>query len=529
MTAFDAAPPFALRRPQAEAAVTVAVGLLAAVGMVIAPQIALAGGCAVALMVAVFLHPPAAAYVLIGIGPLITGIDRGAVVPLLRPHEALLLLVSAPLVLRGVIRLASGRVRIRFTPLDASLVLMAAASSVVPLVWMVLRRRDISTDDLLYALTLWKFLGLYLVVRSTIRSLSELRKALWLSLTAGAIVGVVAILQSLELFGVPGLLATWYAPFGDETALEINRGTSLVASSFAVADVMTFNLVISVAMLLKGLGPRLPLLGLSGLFVLSCLASGQFSGVIALLVGLVVVGLVGRALTRGVLLAAPALALAGVVMQPVLERRLSGFQTSRGLPSSWLARLENLERFFWPELFRDYNWVFGVRPSARVPAPAVEWWRDWVWIESGHTWLLWNGGIPLFVAFFFFLLTGARHALRSCRRPDEVGVVATALLAALAVIAILTTFDPHLIMRGSGDMLFALLGLSFVGHGASRQESRSTPDGDGSGEEGEGPGSADAAAGAGSSGALAGGAASGRAGALRGRMRPSSTPSGFGP
>lgn len=511
MTALDASPPFAVRRRQAELAVAVAVGLVAAAGLVIAPRPAVAGGCALALMVAVFLYPPGAAYLVIGVGPLITGIDRGAVVPVLRPNEALLLLVSAPLIVRGVIRLASGRVRLRFTTLDASLVLMAAASSVVPLAWMVIRQREISTDDLLYALTLWKFLGLYLVVRCSVRTLSELRKALWLSLAAGAIVGLVAILQSLQLFGVPGLLATWYAPFGNESALEINRGTSLLASSFGVADVMTFNLAISVSMLLKGLGPRLPLIGLSSLFVLSCLASGQFSGVIALLVGLVVVGLVARRLTRGALMAAPAFVVAGAVMQPVLERRLSGFQTSRGLPSSWLARLENLERFFWPELFRDFNWVFGVRPSARVPAPAVEWWRDWVWIESGHTWLLWNGGIPLFLAFFFFLLAGARHGLRLCRRPDEVGITATALLAALAVIGVLTTFDPHLIMRGSGDMLFALLGLSFVGSVASAQERRSTPDAAVSGD------------------APSGGAASGGPGAWWGTTRPSSTPSGLGP
>ena len=464
-------------QPRRHVAVAVALGVAGAVGVAFAPELAVAAGIGVALMVAVFMHPPLAAYLVIGVAPLVTGIDRGSVLPVLRPNEALLLLVSAPLLVRGVVRLGTERVRIRFTTLDWSLVLLASASSVIPLTWMVLRDRPISTDDLLYALTLWKFLGLYLVVRCSVRTVAELRRALWLSLAAAAIVGVVAILQSLQLFGVPGLLANWYAPFGNESALEINRGTSLFASSFAVADVMTFNLAIAVAMLMRGLGPRLPMLGLSGLFLLSCLASGQFSGVIGLLVGLAVVGLVSRALTKGMLMAAPGLIVAGALMQPVIERRLSGFQTSRGLPSSWVARLDNLERFFWPELFRDYNWVFGVRPSSRVPAPAVEWWRDWVWIESGHTWLLWNGGIPLVAAFVFFLVAGVRHALRLCRRPDEVGVVATGLLAALAVVAVLTTFDPHLTMRGTGDLLFALLGLTFVRAGLSAQEAGSASDG----------------------------------------------------
>ena len=464
MTAIDASPRLLrLSRRTAGTVPAAAVGLVSAAVLVIAPNATLAAGCALAAMVAVFVHPPTAAYVLIAVGPLVAGIDRGALIPVARPNEALLVLVAVPLVLRGASCLAaSGTLRLRLTALDASLWLLALASSVWPLFWMTVRERSITIDDLLYALTLWKFLVVYLVVRASVRTVPQLRKCLWLSLGAAAIVGLVAILQSLHLFGVPQLLATWYAPFGDQHALEINRGTSLLASSFAVADVMTFNLAIAVAMIVKGIGPRLPLAGLSSLFLVGCVASGQFSGVIGLFVGLAVVGLVTRTLTRGALVAAPVLVVAGAVMQPVLERRINGFQTSRGLPSSWLARLDNLERFFWPELFRDFNWVFGVRPSARVPAPVAEWWREWVWIESGHTWLLWNGGIALLVAFVWFLVAAMRHGLRLCRRADEVGVAATALVAALAVIAVLTTFDPHLTMRGTGDLLFALLGLTFV-------------------------------------------------------------------
>jgi hypothetical protein len=174
------------------------------------------------------------------------------------------------------------------------------------------------------------------------------------------------------------------------------------------------------------------------------------------------VGWLTGTITRGALITAPALIGAGAVMQPVLKRRLSGFSTSQGLPSSWISRLDNLRRFFWPEL-AHYNWILGVRPSTRVPAPHAEWWRDWVWIESGHTWLLWNGGVPLFVSFIAFVWLGLRRTARLARRRlDAVGVAGIAAFSAVAVVAVLTTFDPHLTLRGTADLLFALLGLTFA-------------------------------------------------------------------
>ncbi len=158
----------------------------------------------------------------------------------------------------------------------------------------------------------------------------------------------------------------------------------------------------------------------------------------------------------------PVALMGGLVMQPVIERRLSGFQSGRGLPNSWLDRLENLRTYFWPELFSNFNFVLGVRPTARVPAPEV--WRQYVWIESGHTWLLWNGGIPLLAAFFVFLWISLRTTAHVSRASDDaVGVAATAAFAALVAVGVLMTLDPHLTLRGSADLLFALLALTAVG------------------------------------------------------------------
>lgn len=439
----------------------VGLGLLGLTAALIrVPVVTIAGVISILLVVAVVLHPPFGAYVLLATTPLIVGMDRGLVLPLLRPSEALGLLVGAALIARGVVRLASGeRLKVRATKIDGTLALVAFTSSVIPLLWMMLRGRTVSVDDALYALALWKFFAIYLIVRCSIRTEAQVRWCLWVSMGAASVVALIAILQALQLFGVPDLLAGYYAPFADEQALGINRGTSTLASSIATGDVMAFNLAISLGWLLRGGSPRALLVAAAGLFVVGGLASGQFSGVIALVVVVGALGLLTRRLGRIVLAMLPVALVSGLATQSVVERRLSGFDSAQGLPPSWLGRLENLRTYFWPELFSNFNFVLGVRPAARVPAPEV--WRQYVWIESGHTWLLWNGGIPLLVAFFVFLWTSLQVTARVGRaRFDAIGVAALASFASLVALAVLMVLDPHLTLRGSADLLFSLLALA---------------------------------------------------------------------
>jgi hypothetical protein len=228
-------------------------------------------------------------------------------------------------------------------------------------------------------------------------------------------------------------------------------------SSIAVADLLTFNLVIAFGWLLRGGRPRSILVLAAALYVLGIVASGQFSGAIALLVALVTVGLLTGRVGRLGLAALLGLPIAALVLRPVVARRLNGFSTLQGLPHGWVVRLDNLERFFWPPLFSNFNYLLGVRPKAWVTVPD----RGDVWIESGHTWLLWTGGLPLFTAFFVFLAVSLRTTFRIAReRTDVIGVTAIASFTSLVVVACLMALDPHLTMRGSADLLFSLLGLA---------------------------------------------------------------------
>lgn len=449
-----------MRRLFAPTALALALGIGALAALW--PHRTLAACLVVGLAALIWLRPALAAYILIVVTPLTAGIDRGLAIPLLRPSEAVAVFVGGTLMARGVFRWRTGRLpRLHLSPVEVSLVLMAVCSSVVPIIWMVARQHPIEHDDVLYAIVMWKFLFLYAIVRLSVTRDDQIRRCLWLSVGAASIVAVIAILQSLQLFGVPGLLAHYYSPYGHTGALEHARGSSTLALPAATGDLLIYNLAIVTGLWMqrRRFTGRLAILAL--LFVAGALASGEFSTAIGLAIAIVCIVFVTSSpdlLAFFVVAGAAALA----ALRSVIERRLSGFQSASGLPASWIGRLNNLETYFWPPLFSDWNFLFGVRPAARVVVPYQA--TGYVWIESGYTWLLWGGGIPLVGSFVYFVYTTVRMSWRVARqRGSAASIAGMSAFVAVVVTTVLMIFDPHLTYRGSGDELFFLLALTAVG------------------------------------------------------------------
>jgi hypothetical protein len=276
---------------------------------------------------------------------------------------------------------------------------------------------------------------------------------------AAAAVCFIGILQALHLAGVPGLLAKYYAPVGIDTTLSDGRGSSLLGLPAAVADLAILNIAIAVAMLVRGYRrPRL-LAGVAVLCALGVVAAAEFSTFIGLIVAVAVL----LALTKSRKIAAaivPVSIVGGALLWPVIQTRIGGFNSATGLPVSWTNRLYNLQTYFWPTLFSDYNWIFGVRPSARIATSSRQY--GYVWIESGYTWLLWGGGIPLLASYFAFVGAVIHRGVSYMRRADSAGIAATAVTVVICAQLVLMAFDPHVTYRGSGDALFMMLALTRV-------------------------------------------------------------------
>ena len=438
---------------------------VAVVGMgvtVVSPALLIAGMIGIGLAAVVAVVPQFGAYLLIGLTPLLAGIDRGSIIPVLRPNEALDLLIGAGLVAGGLFRMRGRELpRVKLGTTDRTILLLAVTSSILPLMLMQLRHRTIESDDILYSLMVWKYYGIYLIAKVSIRSDDQLRKCLWISMITASVVAMIAVLQSLHFGAVTSVLSKYYVSYGATASVSNSRGGSTLGLPIAVADLMLLNLAIAVGLMVRNTRHKAAIGGMSALFLIGALSAGEFSGAIGVLLGLFVLAVLTRRL-RQMAAFLPALLVGAIALRPVIETRLSGFDSVSGLPVSWTGRWLNLTTYFWPTLFSHGNYILGIRPAARVSALHLA--TGYVWIESGYTWLLWAGGIPLLGAFLYFTWKNLKLTVPLARAAENAtGVAALAVATALCVDGVLMILDPHLTYRGSADLLFVLLGLVVAG------------------------------------------------------------------
>ncbi|MEM7272809.1 MAG: sugar transferase [Actinomycetota bacterium] len=382
--------------------------------------------------------------------PFLAGIPRGAVVPVLRPSEALQLAVTAGLVVGAGAAIARGTAwTLRIRTVDWWLLATATTASILPLLWLAARGRPIGPDELLAAFPLVKYALLYVSVRAAVTSTEAALRLARVAVFGALGLAAVAVGQALGVGPVVEVLGRFYAD-GVE-AIDGGRGTATIGSSIATGAYLSFST--GIALSLGWATGHRRWFPVAAALAVGALASGQAGTVVALAVVTVTVAVLnGRsaALVRGGL---PAALVAGVVLWPVVTARLADIDAGSGLPSSWLIRWNNLSELYLPSL-RDGGWLLGVSPDAIVNPPDV--WREVVYLESGYLWLLWVGGIPLLVAAVGLLISAWR-TLGTVASP-----VAIAARAAVAMMLLLSVIDPHLSLRGGADLFFVLVALGLA-------------------------------------------------------------------
>jgi hypothetical protein len=414
---------------------------------------------AVALFVLCAVHPASAAYIYLGTLPFLAGIDRDVLVPLVRPNEALLALMLAGAAAGGYLRYVRGdEFRLRIRALDVPLFVFAVLSLLWPVAWLLLREQAPDAADLAALLPVCKLIALLVLVRTSVRTTEQLLRLARTVIWPAVVVAVIAILQTLGVAPVISLLDTLWNGDGSDVAGLAERGTTTFASPIATGDYLVLALALLVALGVRHLIGRREMLSAALVLIPGILAAGQFSTWAS-------AGVVGTSLLyqypqlrRRVIRLLPALGLAALVGLPAFVNRLSQFGDGFAVPPSWLGRWDNLTSFYLPRL-GDFHWVLGVSPNSVLPAP--ETWRDTIYMEYGYLQFLWVGGVPLLVAFAWLSVVVLRHARRVSADPGPVGAYASALRAGWWMVLALSLIDIHLVLRGTGELIF--LGLAIVG------------------------------------------------------------------
>ncbi|MDQ3904876.1 MAG: hypothetical protein M3300_05370 [Actinomycetota bacterium] len=405
-------------------------------------------------------RPIFATYAYLGTLPLIAGIDRGHLIPLVRPNEALLVVLLAGALAGAYFRWCRGeRIPLQLHQLDIPLGVFLLASTAWPLLSLLLRGQTLTTSELAAVLPVCKLVAIYLLVRLSVSTEAQLVRCFRLIIWPGAIVAVIAILQTLHFGPVVSMLQAVWVPDSNSAALA-ERGTTTLASPIATGDYIIICLTLIVCCGIRGLLDRWERLGLGLVLGAGVLATGQFSTWISAVIAAALIlwrfSTVRHSSLRFIWVVPVALAIGA----PALIGRLEGF-SEFGVPRSWIGRWNNLSNFYLPR-FEFINVLMGVSPDSVLEAP--ERWRDVIYLESGYLELLWVGGIPLLAAFVWLSVVVLRRTRELMEEPENqrsaLGAAASALWVCWWFMLILTVLDPHLTLRGTGDLLFMLIGIT---------------------------------------------------------------------
>jgi hypothetical protein len=451
---------------------TVACAIASAAFGPIAAYGVLGVGVVVALLITTALYPTFGTYLYLVTMPFLSGIDRGKPIPLVRPNEALLTVVVAGACIGFYLRFLRGDdIRPRFyAQVDVPLAVFLLAATIWPITSLMLRGQVPVVTDLVATLPVIKLVGIYFLVRYTVTTEHQSLQLIRLMVWPGAVVALIAVLQTLKFGPVLDLVNTVWGgddTGGDNLAELSERGSATLGSPIAAGDVIIICLLLVFCCVARGLLHRRERLVLALVLGTGVLAAGQFSTWIAAAVGFTLLAWRYPDLRRQATRFAPLAGVALVVGAPAFLGRLDSIgEYGPPVPESWLGRYDNLRNLFIPH----FNWVttfMGVSPNDVLVPP--ETWRDVVYLESGVLDFLWVGGIPLLAAFIWLSIRVLRTVRPAIRHPGAFGACASSLEIVWLFVLVLTLIDPHLEQRGSGDLIFTLLAITVGGIDARRR------------------------------------------------------------
>lgn len=384
--------------------------------------------------------------------PLTAGLARGAIVPVLKPSEAILLVVLAGVVVHDM---AVRRTR-SVSGLDMAIGAYVIGSVVIP--WMVLTLTHYPADTDTWRTVLSPALLLavyYLFARDTLPE-GTMRTFLNLAMLAGVIVSLVA---AAELVNVPAVRAIIGNNYPSPAVTPFRPGSTLGHYS-AVGAFGAFTYIIALALAtVRAPGyPRWWLTGVMGAGVLGVFASETWATTVAIPVATVLILIYGRRVPRELVVTVVVGLLALVVLWPLIGARADSQQliTAQGLalPESMQTRIRYWNEFIIPAL-SDHLWI---GTGTVIPSTVPE--RLSTFVDNEYLWAAFRAGVAGVALLLGMLLAIIAAGWRPRSSLDLTHrAIGAAALAAAAVILLLGTTAQYITFAGLSQEFAMLVGV----------------------------------------------------------------------
>lgn len=381
--------------------------------------------------------------------PLIAGIPRGQIVPMLRLTEVVQVgLMGLAVLVVGSSYIRGSRWRFSFQSVDWWMIAFAFFGSVVPVISLIARGQIPDVGAIAAAFPVFKYLLLWLFVRFSVRTVADVTTVLIGVVGAGCMVALLAIPEGLGI-GPTGAITQGLVR--DDGGMTDGRAFTLLGSAIssgavvAIAAGVAFGLAVAYRNVIAA--------GATGFLMLGAVATGQMSSALGVLIILGVAAWQHRVLLKSVAIGLPAVAVVALLMAPIIEGRLADGAGRSLIPQSWLIRWVNVTELYWPQI-SDGGWMLGVHPDTVVLPPDS--WRTEVFLESGYAWTLWVGGLPLLICCLGLLVSSWRSLNVTSTEPMQ-EVARAAARAAVVFMALFSIIDPHMTLRGGADLLYVLV------------------------------------------------------------------------
>jgi len=413
---------------------------------------AVGGAAALGLLALTIRRPIFGCAVLVLTVPLTAGLTRGAVIPVLKASEVILLVVLAGVVIHQVTTRRSRPV----SGLDIAVGAYVIGSIVIPWTVLLLSHWSADLDTWRTVLSPALFLGVYYVFSRTAPTHDRLRIVLNSTLAAGVIVGLIAGAEILNLPGVRDFFATYYP--GPSQASYRANSTLGHYSAVGAFGLLTFILALSLAAFRHRDFPGWWLAAVMGASALGMLASGTWAALATLPVATVIVLFYARRVPRELIVTVACAAVLVVVLWPEISQRIESQQliTAQGfaLPESMQTRIRYWTEFIIPAL-SDHLWVgTGTVIPSTVPDRLTS------FVVNEYLWAAFRAGlvgVALLVGMLLTIMSVAwkqRGDMDPSRR-----VIGAASLATCAMLLMLGATAQYITFAGLSQEIAMLVGV----------------------------------------------------------------------